>query len=152
MFSIDTSGFLDAWTRYYPADVFPSLWAQMEGAARTGLIKASEEVVNELQKKDDGACKWIKDRPAMIVPTDEAVQREVARILAAYPRLVNAGKSRSGGDPFVVAVARLFGWSVITGETPSGKPQNPKIPDVCSALTIPCVNILQFFRSQNWKV
>lgn len=152
MFSIDTSGFLDAWVRYYPPDVFPSLWGQMDRAAREGLIRASEEVVNELERKDDGACDWIIDRPMMIVTTDEAVQKEVTKILAKYPKLVNAGKNRSGGDPFVVAVARTHGYSVITGEATSGKLDNPRIPDVCAALKIPWVNILEFFRSQNWKI
>jgi len=32
-----------------------------------GKVKVSEEVINELEKKDDGAADWIKARPGMIV-------------------------------------------------------------------------------------
>ena len=108
MYSLDTSGFLDAWTRHYPLDTFPAFWDRMDAAARAGKIKVSEEVVNELEKKDDGAADWVKARPWMIVPTDEPIQNKVKEILKAHSRLVNASKSRSGGDPFVIAVAAVY--------------------------------------------
>jgi len=151
VYSLDTSGFLDAWTRHYPPDTFPAFWDRMDAAARAGKIKVSEEVVRELEKKDDGAADWIKDRPRMIVDTDEPIQEKVKEILKAHPRLVNAGKSRSGGDPFVIAVAVVEGYSVVTGELPSGNPNKPHIPDVCAGLTIPYCSLLEFVRSQGWK-
>jgi hypothetical protein len=116
-----------------------------------GKIKVSEEVVNELEKKDDGAADWIKARPCIIVATDELIQEKVKEILAAHPRLVNASKSRSGGDPFVIAVAAIHGHSVVTAELPSGSPKNPRIPDVCAGMAIPCQNLLEFVRSQGWR-
>jgi hypothetical protein len=123
----------------------------MDAAARAGKIKVSEEVLRELGKKDDGAADWIKARPWMIVDTDEPIQEKVKEILAAHPRLVNASKSRSGGDPFVIAVAAVDGYTVVTGELPSGNPQKPRIPDVCAGRSIPCQNLLEFVRSQGWK-
>lgn len=151
-FSIDASSFLDAWARQYPPDNFPSFWEQMDKAAASGKLKVSEEIVEELAKKDDGASKWINDRPAMIVPTDEEVQRHVRDILKRHPRLVNAGKSRSGGDPFVIAVARIHGCAVITSEIPSNNISKPKIPDVCIPLGVQYVTLLEFIRSQGWKI
>jgi hypothetical protein len=64
-YSIDTSGFLDAWVRNYPVDVFPSIWGQMDRAARDGTLLASDEVLRELERKDDGAHLWMKDRAQM---------------------------------------------------------------------------------------
>jgi len=151
VYSLDTSGFLDAWTRHYPPDTFPGFWDRMDAAARAGKIKVSEEVVGELEKKDDGAADWIKDRPWMIVATDEPVQEKVKEILNAHPRLVNASKSRSGGDPFVIAVAAVEGYAVVTGELPSGSLKKPHIPDVCAGLAIPCSSLLEFVRSQGWR-
>ena len=152
MFSLDTSGFLDAWTRHYPPDTFPTFWERMDGAARNATIKVSEEVVRELEKKDDGAADWIKDRPGMIVATDVPIQQKVKEILKAHPRLVNASKNRSGGDPFVIAVAAVHGLSVVSGELPSGNMQKPHIPDVCTATNIRCLTLLEFVRSQGWKL
>jgi hypothetical protein len=151
VYSLDTSGFLDAWTRHYPPDTFPAFWDRMDAAARAGKIKVSEEVVGELEKKDDGAADWIKARAWMIVDTDEPIQEKVKEILKAHPRLVNASKSRSGGDPFVIAVAVVQGYSVVTGELPSGNLKKPHIPDVCAGLAIPCSSLLEFVRSQGWK-
>jgi hypothetical protein len=152
MHSFDTSGFLDAWVRHYPPDIFHSFWRQMEKSVTQEIIKVSDEVLEELERKDDGAGDWIRDRPTMIVPTDENIQREVSRILAIHPRLVNAGKRRSGGDPFVIAVARLNNYTVITGESGSGRLSHPKIPDVCSSLGVPCINLLDSVRQQGWRI
>jgi predicted nucleic acid-binding protein len=151
VFSLDTSGFLDAWTRNYPPDTFQAFWDRMDESATAGTIKVSEEVVRELKKKDDGAAKWIEARTVMIVSTDIVVQEKVTEILKAHPRLVNAGKSRSGGDPFVIAVASIYGYSVITGELPTGNLTKPHIPDVCCALGVRLMNILEFVRFKGWK-
>ncbi len=149
-YSVDTSAFLDAWVRYYPPDVFPNLWEQMDGAATRGILSFSDEVVNELEKKDDGAHKWIKARGSIIVPLDTDIEKYVADVMCRYPRLVDTKKGRSVGDPFVIAVARVKKLTVITGENPSGVITKPKIPDVCSDLGIRWVRILDFFREQSW--
>jgi hypothetical protein len=124
----------------------------MDQAARNGTIRVSEEVVRELEKKDDGAADWIMARSAMIVATDVPIQQKVREILKAHPRLVNASKNRSGGDPFVIAVAAVHGWSVVSGELPSGSIKKPHIPDVCTTTGIPCVTLHDFVRSQGWKL
>jgi hypothetical protein len=124
----------------------------MNVAARDGTIHVSEEVVRELEKKDDGAAGWIKARPGMIITTDVAVQKKVTEILKTHPRLVNASKNRSGGDPFVIAVAAVHGLSVVSGELPSGSMRKPHIPDVCAATGISCWNLLEFVRFQGWKL
>ncbi len=151
-YSMDSSGFLDAWVRRYPPDMFGStVWRHMGEAARSGKIVVSDEVVRELEKKDDGAAEWIRKHSGMIIATDETIQREVRDILAKFPRLVDTRKNRSGGDPFVIAVAHLLGYTVVTGELPSGNPAKPHIPDACANLKVACVNVLDFFREQKWK-
>jgi hypothetical protein len=151
-YSIDTSGFLDAWVRYYPSDVFPTIWQQMDGAARNGTLAASDEVLRELERKDDGAYAWVKARPQMLVSLDSEVEQHVRDIMQRYPRLVDTKKGRSVGDPFVIAVARVRKLTVITAEHATGKPDVPRIPDVCGALGIPCIRVLDFFREQKWAV
>jgi hypothetical protein len=151
-YSLDTSGFLDAWVRHYPIDVFPTVWERFDRAARGGLLFASDEVLHELEKKDDDAYAWMKSRPEMIVAFDRQIEAEVIAFMTRFPRLVDQKKGRSGGDPFVIAVAKLGGHTVITGEYPTGKLDVPKIPDVCKELGIPCVRLLQFFREQKWNL
>jgi hypothetical protein len=38
----------------------------------------------------------------------------------------------------------------VTQETPTGNPVRLKIPDVCGALGIGYINVLQFIRQQGW--
>jgi Domain of unknown function (DUF4411) len=149
-YSLDSSGILDLF-RYYPPDVFPTIWTRMNSAANGGLVFAIDEVYRELEKKDDTAFQWLKARRVMVVAIDTAVQQHVASILAAHSRLVDTRKNRSLGDPFVIGLARARGLSVITGERPSGVIAKPNIPDVGAALGVTWMNVLSMFRNEGWK-
>jgi hypothetical protein len=149
-YSIDSSGVLDLF-RYYPPDVFPTIWTQLEGAATGGNIFAIDEVYRELEKKDDVAFQWLKARPVMIVAIDTEIQKRVTTILGVHPRLVDTRRNRSSGDPFVIALAQARNMSVVTGERASGVITKPNIPDVCAVLKIPCINVLTMFRNEGWK-
>jgi len=151
-FSLDTSGLLDAWVRHYPLDVFPTIWSHMEVAAKKGEILVIDEVVLELKRKDDGIYSWVQEREAMIVPIDGEVQRHLSEIMNKYQRLVDTRKNRSGCDPWVIALARARGLAVVTGEKATGTLVRPKIPDVCKDLGIPCIEIVEFFRKQGWRL
>jgi hypothetical protein len=149
-YSLDSSGVLDLF-RIYPPDVFPTIWTQMESAARDGIVFAIDEVYRELEKKDDAAFQWLKARRAMIVALDTEIQQRVAAILTAHPRLVDTRKNRSSGDPFVISLAQARGLKVVSGERASGVIAKPNIPDVCAALGIDCINVLSMFRNEGWK-
>ncbi|HDN65461.1 MAG TPA: DUF4411 family protein [Methanosarcinales archaeon] len=49
-----------------------------------------------------------------------------------------------------MALAKVKGCGVVTGEKPTNRPDRPNIPDVCRAIDIPCINILQLCREQKW--
>jgi hypothetical protein len=149
-YSFDSSGVLDLF-RYYPPDVFPTIWTQMDAAANGQTILAIDEVYRELEKKDDAAFQWLKARRVMIVELDTIVQQRVTAILASHPRLVDTRRNRSSGDPFVIALAQVRGLSVVTGEKPSGVLAKPNIPDVCVSLGVPWMNVLSMFRREGWK-
>ena len=152
-YSIDTSAFLDAWVRYYPPDVFPGIWQQMDRAARSaGIVKSSDEVLRELSRKDDGAHDWIKAHAEMVIALDNEIERHVREIMSRYPRLVDSKKGRSGGDPFVHCSR--------SREKPHGDNRRkrnrqytiPRIPDVCDDLGIRWLRMLDFFREQRWAL
>jgi hypothetical protein len=71
-YSLDSSGILDLF-RYYPPDVFPTIWTQMDAAASGRVILAIDEVYRELEKKDDAAFQWLKARRVMVVDLDTTV-------------------------------------------------------------------------------
>jgi hypothetical protein len=151
-FSLDTSGLLDAWVRYYPPDVFPAIWSLMDAAVKKGDIFVIDEVVQEVKRKDDGLLEWIKRHEDMIVAIDDSIQRHVLEIMSRHGRLVDSRKNRSGCDPWVIALARERGLTVVTAEKASRNLAKPKIPDVCLDFNVPCIEIIDLFRQQGWKV
>jgi hypothetical protein len=124
----------------------------MDASAKNGDVFVIEEVLRELERKDDGIHKWIKEREAMVVPIDALVQEYVVEIMSKYSRLVDSKKNRSIGDPWVIALAQARGLTVVTGEKSTGTLLKPKIPDVCKDLGVPCIEIVDFFREQGWRL
>jgi hypothetical protein len=150
-YSIDTSAILDGQIRYYPPDVFPLLWDNIDQLIENGELRASEEVFRELERKDDQARSWAKGRPQMFVPIDDEIQKVVTQIQQTHPSFVDIRRSRSIADPWVIALAFINNSCVITAEKPSNNIQKPSIPDVCSVLGIRCINLLDLIREQQWK-
>jgi hypothetical protein len=105
MYSLDTSAILNPWWKFYPPDMFRSLWDWFDGLIERQCVFASEEVLVELERKDDEVYQWALARQVMFVPTDEDIQAEVTKILSCYQRLVDNRRNRSGADPFVIALA-----------------------------------------------
>lgn len=151
-YSFDTSAFLEAWRRRYPPDVFPAVWQRFHEIIEKGELGASEEVLLEIEKRDDDVHGWVKERKTkLFVPIDENQQRHVSEILEKHERLVDTRKNRSAADPFVIAVAIVEGCTVVTAEVATGKPEKPNIPDVCSAMGVRSIDLLEFFREQGWR-
>lgn len=153
-YSIDTSALIHAWRRAYPPKNFSSFWAKIENLIDDGVILASVEVLNELKKKDDEIHEWCNNRPDVFcVEIDNDMQEHLAHIMGKYPRLVDTVKGRSGGDPFVIALARSHmpvALTVITQEG-FGKKNSPKIPDVCKAEHIECKNLVELIQAEDWR-
>jgi hypothetical protein len=143
---------MDARIRYYPPDVFPSFWRGIDEMLAAGRLKAPDPLLKEVEPKDDELSEWVKqNEEALIVPIDEAQQIAVARILSQFPNLINPNKNRSMGDPFFIALAQTEGLILVTGEKNRGNPNKPKIPDVCDALSILCLNVLDLIRHEGWR-
>ncbi len=151
IYCVDTSAWLDGWSRDYPPDVFPSLWDKLAECVASGVLRCSEEVYVELEKKDDGLHDWLKLRKEVLVSIDEDIQRLALELLKAHPRLVDTHRNRSQADPFVIATAEHLKAVVVTGEKPRGKLDIPKIPDVCEARDIRCITFLEMLRELEWK-
>lgn len=150
-YCLDTSALLEGWARYYPPDVFPSLWTRLDGLVGRGDVVCPDEVLVELEKKDDGLAAWIKQREKLVQPLTTELQLAVREILERFPRLVDSLKLRSQADPFVIGLAKLTGSTVVSQEQASRSESKPKIPDVCAHFGIRCILLVDFIREQRWN-
>ena len=149
-YCIDTSSILHAWIEAYPPTNFPPVWDKLNDFISKGKLISSEEVLRELKKKHDPAYEWAKGHPGLFLPLDDRTQVLVAEILSKFQRLVDTKKGRTGADPFVIAVAKLKNATLVTNEVLTNNIKKPNIPDVCAAMNIPSMNILQLIQAQGW--
>ena len=150
-YSIDTSAIIECWWRQYPPEVFHTVWIKLENLIEKNIIIAIDDVLFELEKKEDAIYKWALERRNMFLPHDVRIELAGKSIIQNYKRLIDERNIRSGADPWVIALAKVESYAVITDEKPTGNLNKPNIPDVCYALNIPCINMLQLFKEQKWK-
>ena len=150
VYSADSSALIHGWRRIYRPRNFGFVWDRLGVLIEEGRFKASIEVYNDLEKKDDELFKWCKERKDnLVVDIDESVQAHVTRIMRTYPRLVDTVKGRSGSDPFVIALAASANpaMTVVTEEF-VGK---VRIPDVCNAGKIDNCGLADLIERENWN-
>jgi hypothetical protein len=150
IYSADSSALIHGWRRIYRPKNFGFVWDCLGTLIEEGRLKASIEVYHDLEKKDDELFKWCKERKdKLVVDIDATIQANVARIMKAYPRLVDTVKGRSGSDPFVIALAASTNptMTVVTEEF-VGK---VRIPDVCNADKIAYCGLADLIEREDWK-
>lgn len=150
-YSIDTSSLIWAWRFAYPRERFPSVWAQIEALIHSGDLKASPMVLEELERQEGDLHAWVAAKPEMFIDLDDAQQQEVREIMAAHAGIVQPGEDRVNANPFVIALARCRGLAVVSEERRSGNPNTPKIPNVCAARGVRCVNLLGLMTDLGWR-
>jgi Domain of unknown function (DUF4411) len=149
IYCIDTSALIAAWYERYKPNRFPKLWDQLDQLITEGRLVSSSLVLRECSKqRSEELHGWLKPREAMFQAPDESVQVQVDFVVNTYTGLVSAGKEKFQADPFVIAQAKVNGYTVITEET--GPASLAKIPGVCGAMKVPCINLMQLIDQEDW--
>jgi Domain of unknown function (DUF4411) len=148
---IDACAIIDLWHRY-PPKTFTSLWKQIEGLIHEGRLVCPGQVLSELRRKDDDACDWLERRRAAMVTKEDATIWNVAqRIVVGDPGLVDHARTRPQADPFVIALAKSLGWSVVTSERTKGFGA-VNIQSVCKKQSVACLDLTEFFAEEGWQL
>ena len=148
---VDTCSFTEM-KRRYPRDVFPSAWDKLEALAEAGVFVSLDEVLDELSFEDDEVLAWAVEHGSVFLPLDDDIQLAAKEILKSFPKLLNMKKKKSSADAFVVGAAKAYGYTVVTEEKPSGGPDRPKIPDVCRAIAVQCIGVLEMLRREGLRL
>lgn len=133
---------ITAW-RYYPLDQFDDLWGIIEELAVAEAVCTVDQVLEELERKQDSIHKWVNSRKKHLVhPLTEETQEICRDILSRNPGFANADSTKPWADPFVIAEAQVIGATVVTQEHARGM---NRIPAVCEREGVPCCDMLSFF-------
>lgn len=149
-YSFDTSSLLNGRRDLLPPANFPGVWEKIEAEIEQGRVRSVDLVRDELAVMEDDVYKWASGQPALFVDLEEDIQLAAREVLREHQRLIGVGSGRSGADPFVIALALARGGAVVTEETPRNSLAKPKIPDVCAALGVRCVNLIGYVQEEGW--
>ena len=151
-YCFDTSAFIHASLRAYPPLNFPSFWKNLDALIQSGKVICPKAVLTELEKKDDDLLKWAKQHHGkLIIQHDQLIQTAVTGIMAGpgLQKLVDVNRDRSAADPFVVATAKTRGLILVTQED-YGKKTAVKIPNVCDALGVKHIKLVDLVVAEKW--
>ncbi|MCD4844733.1 MAG: DUF4411 family protein [Methanosarcinales archaeon] len=151
IYCIDTSSLITGWNERYPPEVFPGLWKNFENLIEINTLIAPIEVYYELEKQDDSITKWVDKNSRMFQPLDEEIQEIVRDILAKYPTLIDVNRPTYQADPFIIALAIKRSCAVVTQEVWTKSPKRTKIPNICDAYGIKCIDLLGMIKELMWK-
>jgi len=150
IYCLDTSALIQPWNTYYSVDICPEYWQVLEDLAKKGVVFCTQEVKREIEKQDDGLHAWASERPFLFREISEDVQVNLRKILSTHKELIDDKKERSMADAWVIAHAMAEKAVVVTKE--GFAPRKIKIPDVCNAYNIPCIDDVQFVREIGLKL
>jgi Domain of unknown function (DUF4411) len=156
-YCIDTSSLVAAWVERYPPDVVPSFWPPFERSIARGLVIAPDEVREEIANPPELRA-WAAQRSGMFRDLDAGLQQSVREVVAGLQQHARRNGYKLDplsfrADPFVIALARLTGTTVVSeeGANPSDGGR-PKIPNLCGWYGLRVVNLLTLMREQGFRI
>lgn len=148
-YCIDTSAWIDAYNRTYPARVFGALWERVEQAIEEGIIVVPPQVITELRRQEDDLAKWITKRQKIVREPDMDAIAFNTQIAADFPAWTTLESTENMADPWVISVAKSFRLIVISNER-GGSDQNPRIPSVCKKYHISHQTFIGVIVAEGW--
>jgi hypothetical protein len=128
------------------------VWGKLEELATARIISAPVDVRIELAEQKDDLFAWAKDLDGFFVEADRALLGRSKEIINAHPRLINPNSSKSGADPFVIALAELNAVPVVTYETRAKATAAPKIPNVCESRGLKVMTLVDVLRAEGFAL
>lgn len=131
------------------------VWDGLEGLAGNARLKLITQVKAELTRWNPEALNRLKIYRGHRAPsrTPDLV-RHYQTVMSQFPRLIERYPRFDPADPWIIAMARKYGYTIVTEETPVAQkarpPRKTPIPDVCQAMGIPCLQLRALAELEEW--
>jgi hypothetical protein len=147
---IDTNVLID-FNDSLPMDVYITQWKMIGENIENGKIIICEAVFGEIKKSVE-LKQWLEKYKKLIEPCySDKVLIEAKVIINNYPKLIEINNPSDQSDPYVIALAKLNSFTVLTNEKYSVGGKKTRIPFICKEMSIKCINTHEFYRTENWK-
>jgi hypothetical protein len=156
VFIIDSNALITPYKFYYSFEIAPRFWDTVAKHIELKNIVILDKVFDEISLKDDLLGRWIKD-----IDNLEKISIKDSKIISNYGKIMNhistigfystvafnAWAQANKADPWIIAAAVAYNYTVITFETfnqglnvnyPS---KTVKIPNVCRQFNIRCKDL-----------
>ncbi len=149
-YCLDTNIFITAWNIHYPPVVFPSLWEQL--AEQSKQLVVIEPVLHELKGTvdDDAIFVWARSQSFIIEKLTTEMELTALEMEKDYQIKQNSTGVNSV-DIRLITYAKHANRPIVTYERRQPHlPKNKslyKIPAVCRREDIPCIDLVELFKS-----
>lgn len=153
---LDTNLFIQSENFIY-RDVFPSFWNELASLLQSGDAILHQTVYDELKRKKDPLYHWLKGLSVKPMPLSNNIMDSYLDICAwskgqGYTlRAVREFQEPSRADAWLCAEAKSSGLVLVTNERRSNSINKIKIPNVCAAFGISCIDDHEFMRRFNFS-
>ncbi len=139
-FWLDSNIFIEAKNRWYKFDRVPKFWTILSEEIESGNIRCPKQVIDELAGGKDQLAEYVKARRKGLCIMPSAKVQEEFRAIADH---VNTKFTRpqaeeflSVADPWLIAIAKASGGTVVTGEL-NLRTGKIRIPVICNVFSVP---------------
>ncbi len=154
---LDTNFFITS-EQYIPFDIFPSFWSSLAALLESGEALIHESVMDELKRKEDELLPWLKslNNVKPVKASQQVLDKylEVCNWPASKNYDSNAIKEFTAtdrADAWLCAEACVSGYVLVTYEKSSNSIKKVKIPNVCDAFGVTCIDCRNFMRKEGFK-
>ena len=149
-YCIDTSCLIN-FSRYYPTDIFHTLWTNLSALIKSHRLIAPREVKSEIEKGHDYLVSWAKQHSEIFINENESIIEMIRNIMSTFPKLIDPTDLSAKADPWVIALAVVenkSGLNCIVVADERTKDNPPSIPFLCNHYGIECLKGFDFFRQE----
>ncbi|MGB0697045.1 MAG: DUF4411 family protein [Rhodospirillaceae bacterium] len=159
LYLLDANSLITPNNLYYPLDRVPQFWEWLELQAHLGLVTIPLEVHAEIVAGSDALKDWLSDRDRLnSFLLDEEVDPVALNSVLEQgyaPDLTDVELDKILTDAFLIAYALDHpDRTVVTKEEskPRAQGANRKIPDVCRAFGVRCMNDFEMLRALDFSL
>lgn len=162
LYVIDANIFMQAARDYYSFELAPSFWNALLEWADGGIVISVDKVFQEIKqgRENDPLLEWsIKEFARFFETTQTSAVlqcfADLSQWTEAHDTYNRAAKdqfmSDNNADIWIVAFAKAHNGVVVTFEIEGNGIHRVKIPEVCEAFDIECINTFQMLKELKFQ-